>query len=128
MDTIMQELQPYFVAIVLAIVAGISTVVAVAVKAITKKAVVWIESKTTESQQVMLKEVGKEAFAMAETTFNKLGGQDKLTKATQYASKKLEGVGINVPATEIQASVNAAWVDNKAVAGTSTPPKKEVKP
>lgn len=116
MDALMNELQPYLVAIVLAIVAGITTIIGVAVKAVTKKLVAWIESKTTESQQVVLKEVGKEAFAHAETLYKGLGGEAKLQEATNYASKKLEGVGINVSGEEIQASINGAWIDNKAIA------------
>jgi hypothetical protein len=114
MNQLMNDVQPYVGAIVIAILGALTTMAGVALKVVTSKGVAWIESKTTESQRQTLQLVGQEAFAHAETVYKGMGGDAKLQGAVDYASQHLRDAGINVTSPEIQAAISSAWIDNKA--------------
>lgn len=114
MSEVMLELQPYLIALLVVFIVGITSIVGIAAKVIVFKLSRLLDSKDIESKQATLTVIGKEAFAMAETSFQGTGGESKLQEATNYANKKLDNIGIKVPAEEIQASINTAWIENKS--------------
>lgn len=78
----------------------------------------WIKAKkgTAEADQqnklqALLWGKALEAYIYAETAFWELEGSDKMTKALQYVSDKLQLLGISFSAEEIRAAIEKAWFE-----------------
>lgn len=79
---------------------------------------VWIKAKKTAAEaksrqklQALLWAKALEAYLYAETAFAELSGSDKMTKALQYVSDKLQLLGISFSVEEIRAAIEKAWFE-----------------
>jgi len=114
MNEIMDQVQPYIISIVVAIVGILTTVVLSLLAQLKAKVNVWIDTKTSESQRELIHKIANEAFAYAETVLNSETGRNKLNQAFMYASEKLGKLGIQVTAEEINAAIEKAVLEYNA--------------
>ncbi|WP_426447531.1 phage holin, LLH family [Paenibacillus sp. S-38] len=111
---IMEIIQPHITEIAQSVLTIAALIALAGLRQVKKKALELYNAQTTDSQREVLRKVGVEAFAHAETIFKGMGGEAKLSAAYEYASDKLEQVGINLSADEIKASIHKAWLDHNA--------------
>ncbi|MFN0222101.1 phage holin, LLH family [Paenibacillus sp. KR2-11] len=111
---IMEIIQPFVNDITKSVLTITALLLLAGLNQVKSKALELYKAKTTDTQREVLKKVGVEAFAHAETLFKGMGGEAKLDAAFEYASKKLGQLGINLSAEEIKASIHKAWLDHNA--------------
>ncbi len=110
----MQEhVNQYVTQVLLALAALLAVLAKAWLEGLKKKAEAYLVSKTTTEQRQTLAFLGKEAFSFAETVYKELAGPEKLEKAIEYVGLKAAAAGIDVPAEEIRAVVEAAWLADK---------------
>ncbi|MNI00946.1 hypothetical protein D3C73_537640 [compost metagenome] len=116
MNQFIQEIQPYIMSIVVAVVGLLTTVVLALLASLKTKVNLWIDTKTSVSQRELLHKVAAEAFAHAETMFmDESGlGTRKLNEALIYASKKLGNIGVKVSTEELKAAIHNACLKHNA--------------
>lgn len=114
MNQIMDQIQPYVVSIVVAIVGLAATLVLGFIAQLKTKVNNWIDTKTSESQRELIHKIANEAFAYAETAFKSESGRNKLNQAFVYASEKLGTLGIKVTSEEINAAIEKAVLEYNA--------------
>jgi len=74
----------------------------------------WIDAHVSEKTQRIIKELGYEAFAHAETVFRETNGADKLQEAIKYFNAHMSRYGLsNLTAEAIRAAIEKAWLENK---------------
>jgi len=74
----------------------------------------WVKAHTTEKQRKIIKDLGHEAFAYAETVFREKTGPDKLQAALSYFNQHMSKCGLtNLSSESIRAAVEAAWMEDK---------------
>jgi len=108
-----EQINQYVAEIVLIVISILVLLVKAWLTELKKKAEAYLESKTTAEQRQTLALLGKEAFSFAETVFRGFDGQKKLDAAIEYVEQKAAALGINVPAEEVRAAVEAAWLEDK---------------
>lgn len=105
-----------FMPLLLTILTTLIGILVYAVKLGGASFVLWMKSKAGVNQQFVIDRVAKEAHAFAER-WAKEYGIEKLTAATEYASKALAAQGISISADKLNGIVQAAWYEaNKAPA------------
>ncbi len=74
----------------------------------------WIDAHVSEKTQKIVKELGLEAFAHAETVFREKNGADKLNEAIKYFNAYMSRYGLtNLTAEAIRAAIEKAWLEDK---------------
>ncbi|WP_426453871.1 phage holin, LLH family [Paenibacillus sp. S-38] len=111
---ISEVIQPYISDIFQTVLTIATLLVLAGLRQVRKKAVDLYNAQTTNEQREVLKKVGVEAFAHAETLFKGMGGEAKLSAALDYASQKLGEFGFKLTSEEIKASIHKAWLDHNA--------------
>lgn len=114
MQTIIETVQPYVSTIVTAVVGVLVTIILAGLNTLKVKANAWLDARTTAAQREVIHKVAGEAFALAQTTFKDAGGVRKMQEALQYASLRLTEQGIVVSATELQATIEKAYLEYNA--------------
>lgn len=110
----MHELINQYIAdIILAVIGVLAVLARFWLNELKKKAEAYFESRATVEQRKILSLLGKEAFSFAETVYRELDGPEKLARAIEYVEEKAAALGIRVPAEEIRAAVEAAWLEDK---------------
>lgn len=84
-------------------------------------------SKTTHQERLLLAQLGREAFALAETVYRGHDGPAKLNEAIKYLLDRAKEHGLgDVPMMDARAMIEAAWLEsNRAV--QAMPPSGVVK-
>ena len=78
----------------------------------------FVDSKTTVQQRAMLSQLGKEAFAYAETVYRGHDGPAKLNEAIKYLLDRCDTCGLNdVHMKEARAVIESAWIEDKRKTG-----------
>jgi hypothetical protein len=114
MQPIIDQAQPYITAVALAIVGVLATVILRAVGLLQQKANSWFDAKLSVSQRELLHKIASEGFAIAQTVYKDLGGEEKLQQALLYSSDQLASKGIKVSTEEIRAAIEDAYLKYKA--------------
>jgi hypothetical protein len=74
----------------------------------------WIKAHTTAAQREIIKKLGSEAFAYAETVYREKTGADKLKVALAYFNQHMDACGLTNLSTEsINAAIHRAWLEDK---------------
>lgn len=107
----MEIIQPYITGIVQALVGLLATAVVALLISLRQKVSNWIKSKTTVNQREMLHKFSLEAFAFAETAFKDAGGNEKLTAAYGYLSRRAKEHGIEISALEIEVIIEKSVLE-----------------
>ncbi len=108
-----EQINQYVTQVLLAALALLTVLIKLWLEGLKKKAEAYYEARTTAEQRQTLALLGKEAFSFAETVYLELDGPGKLERAIEYVALKAAAAGIHVPAEEIRAVVEAAWLVDK---------------
>ncbi|MCX7570696.1 phage holin, LLH family [Tumebacillus sp. DT12] len=78
----------------------------------------FFDSRTNAQKRQLLAQLGKEAFAYAETVYRGGDGPAKLNEAVRYMIDRCEDCGLGeVPMKEMRAVIEGAWLDDRRKAG-----------
>lgn len=79
-------------------------------------------SKTTQQERLLLAQIGREAFAFAETVYRGHDGPAKLNEAIKYLLDRAKEQGLgDVAMMDARAMIEAAWLEsNRNVNPTSS--------
>jgi hypothetical protein len=78
----------------------------------------FVDAKTTVQQRQMLTQLGKEAFAYAETVYRGHDGPAKLNEALKYLLDRCDSSGLcDVHMKEARAVIESAWIEDKRKTG-----------
>lgn len=108
-----EQVSQYVAQVLLALMALLTVLIKIWLEGLKRKAEAYYEARTTAEQRQTLALLGKEAFSFAEAVYRELDGPGKLERAVEYVELKAAAAGIRVPAEEIRAVVEAAWLDKK---------------
>jgi len=79
-------------------------------------------SKTTHQDRLLLAQIGREAFAFAETVYRGHDGPAKLNEAIKYLLDRAKEHGLgDVPMMDARAVIESAWLESDR-AVKATPP------
>lgn len=71
-----------------------------------------LDSQTTYQQRQLLAQLGREAFAYAETVYRDHDGPAKLNQATRYLLDRCETCGLEeIPVQDARALIESAWLE-----------------
>ncbi|MCM3130925.1 phage holin [Paenibacillus sp. MER 78] len=110
---VLDQAQPYIVAIVLAIIGLLTKVIVGAINKLTKKASDYFDANLSVKQREMLHKIAAEGYAYAESVYKDYGGEEKLNQAFNYVSSKLGDAGLNISSDEIRGAIEKAWNESK---------------
>ena len=110
---IFDQVQPYIVDVVIAIVGLLVTVLIGAVNKLKKKASDYFDANLTVKQRELLHKIAAEAYAYAESVYKDQNGDEKLIQAFNYVSDKLGDAGLSITADEIRGAIEKAWNEAK---------------
>lgn len=83
-----------------------------------KKIIQYVTTQTTARTRDLLSQIGKEAFAYAETVYGAMDGPAKLNEAIKYMLNVLGQHGYkDVPMQDIRAVIEQAWLENRRQSG-----------
>lgn len=114
MRDFIEQVQPYIVSIVVAIIGVLTTMLLGFISNLKTRVNVWIDTKTSASQREILHKVASEAFSHAEAYFKAESSQAKMNQALDYASKKLANLGVKMTTDEIKAAIEKACLEYNA--------------
>jgi len=78
----------------------------------------FFDSRTNAQKRQLLAQLGKEAFAYAETVHRDGDGPAKLNEAVRYMLDRCDGCGLGeVPMKEMRAVIEGAWLEDRRKAG-----------
>jgi len=109
-----EELNPYIVAVVQALVGLLAASLLAGIAVLRGKVDKWLEARTTAAQRETLHKLAAEAMALAESAYGHLQGDAKLNQACRYVSARLGDIGIDVKPESIRAAIEAAVLEYNA--------------
>ena len=78
----------------------------------------YVDSRSTTEKRTLLAQLGKEAFAYAETVHRDYDGPAKLNEAVKYLLERCEGSGLGeVSMKDMRAVIESAWLEDRRQAG-----------
>lgn len=110
----MKLIEPYLQTLVTALIGLLVTLLLAGISKIRGKIELWLEARTTASEQQVLHLVAKEAYALAERLYIEQGGPEKMKQAIAYAAEEFRTMGIAISPIKLEAAIQAAWLDYQA--------------
>lgn len=111
MENIMDQIQPYVVQVVSALISILALIVLSFLALLRTRVNLWIDTKISASQRDLIHKIANEAFAYVEATMTTESGRNKLNQAFIYTSEKLGKLGIQVTTEEINAAIEKAVLE-----------------
>jgi len=83
-----------------------------------------ITTHTTAKQREVLTQLGREAFAFAETVHAGLDGPAKMNEAVKFMLERCDGCGLHdVDMRDVQAVIESAWLQDRRQSGQPVVPR-----